>query len=137
MAQLISGRIIAAVARQCAVQPGRTAAAAGRWAPRPAALLPAALSAAAARPGQLLVARSSSTDNNISSALMESMRGKIQAALSAEMVQVEDMQGDGRHVEIVVVSKEFEGKSAVNRQRMVYKVRAGWVDGDGREEAFA
>jgi hypothetical protein len=33
------------------------------------------------------------------------------------------MQGDGRHVEIVVVSKEFEGKSAVNRQRMVYKVR--------------
>ena len=93
------------------------------------------------------------------------MRSKIQAALQAEMVQVEDMQvgsraacgvwcvlaaagsvaviacparhhpapcaftlpvrqGDGRHVEIVVVSKEFEGKSAVNRQRMVYKVRA-------------
>lgn len=34
-------------------------------------------------------------------------------------------QGDGRHVEIMVVSKEFEGKSAVNRQRMVYKVRRG------------
>lgn len=34
----------------------------------------------------------------------------------------------GRHVEIVVISKEFEGKSAVNRQRMVYKVGAGqWV----------
>ncbi len=31
----------------------------------------------------------------------------------------------GRHVEIVVISKEFEGKSAVNRQRMVYKVGAG------------
>lgn len=65
-----------------------------------------------------------SMDNNIGSALMDQMRGKIQAALSAELVQVEDMQGDGRHVEIVVVSKEFEGKSAVNRQRMVYKVGA-------------
>lgn len=35
----------------------------------------------------------------------------------------------GRHVEIVVVSKEFEGKSAVNRQRMVYKVRGRSVAG--------
>lgn len=60
-------------------------------------------------------------DNSISSSLMEQMRSKIEAALKAESVQVEDMQGDGRHVEIVVVSKEFEGKSAVNRQRMVYK----------------
>ena len=43
------------------------------------------------------------------------------------------MQGDGRHVEIVVVSKEFEGKSAVNRQRMVYKVRGwGWWRSKGR-----
>ena len=31
-------------------------------------------------------------DNNISSALMQQMRGKIQEALKAEMVQVEDMQ---------------------------------------------
>ena len=40
-------------------------------------------------------------DNNIGSALMESMKGKIQAALNAEMVQVEDMQvrtGDVRAV---------------------------------------
>lgn len=35
-------------------------------------------------------------DNNISSGLMESMRSKIQAALKAEMVQVEDMQARGR-----------------------------------------
>lgn len=41
-------------------------------------------------------------------------------------------QGDGRHVEIMVVSKEFEGKSAVNRQRMVYKVRRGGCCRAGR-----
>lgn len=32
-----------------------------------------------------------------------------------------DTSGDGRHVCIDVISKAFEGKSAVNRQRMVYK----------------
>lgn len=30
-------------------------------------------------------------------------------------------------MEIMVVSKEFEGKSAVNRQRMVYKVRCAAI----------
>eukprot|EP00890_Picochlorum_soloecismus_P005833 jgi/Picsp_1/6250/NSC_03604-R1_transcription regulator len=49
------------------------------------------------------------------------MRRKIQEALETEDVQVTDVQGDGRHVEIVVVSSQFEGKSSVNRQRMVYK----------------
>lgn len=35
-------------------------------------------------------------------------------------------------MEIMVVSKEFEGKSAVNRQRMVYKVRRlGVLGGSG------
>lgn len=48
---------------------------------------------------------------------------KIQNALEAEEVQVTDIQGDGRHVEIIVVSRQFEGKNSVNRQRMVYKVR--------------
>ncbi len=37
-------------------------------------------------------------------------------------VKVHDIYGDGRHVAIDVVSSEFEGKSAVARQRMVYKV---------------
>lgn len=64
------------------------------------------------------------SEGQIQSELMESMRNKIQVALEAEDVQVTDMQGDGRHVEIVVVSSQFEGKSSVNRQRMVYKVRS-------------
>jgi hypothetical protein len=39
---------------------------------------------------------------------------------------VADVYGDGRHVNIDVVSAAFEGKSSVARQRMVYKVR--WID---------
>ena len=63
------------------------------------------------------------SEGQIQSELMESMRMKIQNALEAEEVQVTDIQGDGRHVEIIVVSRQFEGKNSVNRQRMVYKVR--------------
>ncbi|XP_010420484.1 PREDICTED: protein BOLA4, chloroplastic/mitochondrial-like [Camelina sativa] len=53
--------------------------------------------------------------------LMQSMELKIKEQLNAESVTVTDMSGDGRHVCINVVSSAFEGQSAVNRQRMVYK----------------
>lgn len=70
-----------------------------------------------------LVIRGMSSDGGqITSELVQRMQTKIQEALQAQRVEVADMAGDGRHVEIVVVAKEFEGKSAVNRQRMVYKV---------------
>lgn len=52
---------------------------------------------------------------------MESMRAKIAAALEAQNVSIVDVYGDGRHVSIDVVSGAFEGKTAVQRQRMVYK----------------
>lgn len=52
---------------------------------------------------------------------MESMRTKIETALEAKAVRVADVSGDGRHVNIDVVSDAFEGKSSVARQRMVYK----------------
>ncbi|KAL6495361.1 hypothetical protein OROGR_029924 [Orobanche gracilis] len=58
---------------------------------------------------------------SIESPLMESMEKKIKEHLSAESVVVKDAYGDGRHVSIEVVSSAFEGQSAVNRQRMVYK----------------
>ncbi|KAI7739757.1 hypothetical protein M8C21_026539 [Ambrosia artemisiifolia] len=57
----------------------------------------------------------------IDSPLMLSMETKIKEQLNAELVTVKDAYGDGRHVSIDVVSSDFEGKSAVNRQRMVYK----------------
>ncbi|KAB1205270.1 hypothetical protein CJ030_MR7G012094 [Morella rubra] len=46
---------------------------------------------------------------------------QIKEHLNAESVTVKDAYGDGRHVSIDVVSSSFEGQSAVNRQRMVYK----------------
>ncbi|KAG8390484.1 hypothetical protein BUALT_Bualt01G0088200 [Buddleja alternifolia] len=55
------------------------------------------------------------------SPLMESMEKKIKEQLNAESVVVKDAYGDGRHVSIDVISSSFEGQSAVNRQRMVYK----------------
>ena len=72
-----------------------------------------------------LAARAMAGGAQINSELIDRMTGKIRDALAAERVEVADVQGDGRHVEIVVVASAFEGKSAVNRQRMVYKVRRG------------
>ncbi|KAL3819191.1 hypothetical protein ACJIZ3_005096 [Penstemon smallii] len=71
---------------------------------------------------------SNDSDNaaSIGSSLMESMERKIKEELSAESVVVEDAYGDGRHVSIDVISSAFEGQSAVNRQRMVYK--AIWAE---------
>ncbi|KAL5724549.1 Protein bola4 [Ranunculus cassubicifolius] len=58
---------------------------------------------------------------SIDSPLMQSMHNKIKEQLNADLVVVKDAYGDGRHVSIDVVSSAFEGQSAVNRQRMVYK----------------
>lgn len=60
-------------------------------------------------------------DSQITAKLMESMRTKIESELEAQVVRVADVSGDGRHVNIDVVSNAFEGKSSVARQRMVYK----------------
>ncbi|KAL2518528.1 Protein BOLA4 [Abeliophyllum distichum] len=57
----------------------------------------------------------------VGSPLMQSMENKIKEHLKAESVIVKDAYGDGRHVSIDVISSSFEGQSAVNRQRMVYK----------------
>lgn len=52
---------------------------------------------------------------------MQSMEKKIKEQLDADTVVVKDAYGDGRHVSIDVIATAFEGQSAVNRQRMVYK----------------
>ena len=60
-------------------------------------------------------------DGQVNAALMASMAAKIGAALETDRVSVADASGDGRHVEIEVVSPLFDGRKAVDRQRMVYK----------------
>ncbi|KVI07558.1 BolA protein [Cynara cardunculus var. scolymus] len=56
----------------------------------------------------------------IDSPLMQSMETKIKEQLNAEIVTVNDAYGISWNI-IDVVSSAFEGQSAVNRQRMVYK----------------
>lgn len=48
-------------------------------------------------------------------------RPQIKEALGAQHCVVKDAYGDARHVSIEVVSKEFEGKGSMQRQRLVYK----------------
>lgn len=60
----------------------------------------------------------------ISADLMSAMQSKISEALEADSVKVEDVYGNNQHVNIEVVAEQFEGKNAVQRQRMVYKVRS-------------
>jgi len=57
----------------------------------------------------------------INEKLMESMKGKISAALEASAVEVKDVYGDGQHVTIDVVSAQFEGKGSMKRQQMVFR----------------
>ncbi|KAL6001771.1 hypothetical protein ACLOJK_041749 [Asimina triloba] len=57
----------------------------------------------------------------------------IKEQLNADEVFVKDAYGDGQHVSIDVVSSAFEGQSAVNRQRMVYK--AIWEELQGAVHA--
>eukprot|EP00899_Mesostigma_viride_P021996 jgi/Mesvir1/2981/Mv09607-RA.1 len=57
----------------------------------------------------------------IDAPLIQSMRQKIQEALEPKELVVKDVSGDQRHVSIYVVSDAFEGETAVNRQRKVYK----------------
>ena len=83
----------------------------------------APISRASTRHASATSVRAMSGEGQINSELIERMTGKIQTALDAKTVEVQDVQGDGRHVEIVVVADVFSGQSQVNRQRMVYKVR--------------
>ena len=49
----------------------------------------------------------------------EDIKMWIEAGLSGAQV---DVAGDGRHFDAVIVSAEFEGKSAVQRHQLVYSV---------------
>ena len=40
-----------------------------------------------------------------------------------------EIGGDGRHFEIKVISKEFEGKRTLDKQRMVYSALKSLMDG--------
>eukprot|EP00873_Tetraselmis_striata_P015688 jgi/Tetstr1/435952/TSEL_024833.t1 len=64
---------------------------------------------------------SGGADGQMTAELMATMTSKIGEALETESVNIVDVYGDGRHVSIDVVSELFEGKSSMQRQRLVYK----------------
>ena len=47
----------------------------------------------------------------------ESVKRGIEAGLACEHVEVD---GDGQHFQAIVVSREFEGRSRVQRHQLVY-----------------
>ena len=49
----------------------------------------------------------------------EDIKMWIEAGLAGSQV---DVTGDGRHFDAVIVSAEFEGKSAVQRHQLVFRV---------------
>ncbi len=51
---------------------------------------------------------------------LEQVESMIKAQLPDAQVQVQDLTGGGDHLEAVVVSSEFEGKSRVKQHQMVY-----------------
>ena len=52
----------------------------------------------------------------------DDIRTRILGALPGAVVEVRDMTGTADHYEVCVVAREFEGKSLVERHRLVYAV---------------
>ncbi len=50
----------------------------------------------------------------------DEIRRRVAAALPGAEITLRDFAGDGDHFEMVVISDAFEGKSTLQRHRMVY-----------------
>ena len=55
----------------------------------------------------------------------ENVKTFIQEGLECEHIEVE---GDGRHFDAVIVSKEFEGKGMLQQQRLVFQKLGNKMD---------
>lgn len=51
---------------------------------------------------------------------LEQVESMIKAKLPDAQVQVQDLTGGGDHLEAIVVSSEFEGKTRVQQHQLVY-----------------
>lgn len=58
------------------------------------------------------------------------MTERIQAALPDARVEVIDLTGTDNHLEARVVSAAFDGKSLIERHRMVYAPLREWIEDD-------
>jgi acid stress-induced BolA-like protein IbaG/YrbA len=59
----------------------------------------------------------------------EKVRERLEQALAGS-VQVRDLTGTDNHFEVRVVSAAFEGKSAIERHKLVYAPLLDWIEND-------
>jgi stress-induced morphogen len=59
----------------------------------------------------------------------EEIQQQIEARIEGAVADVRDYTGTGDHFEVRVVSSAFEGKSLVQRHKMVYEALGAAVDG--------
>lgn len=59
----------------------------------------------------------------------EEIRQQIEARIDGAVADVHDYTGTGDHFEVRVVAAAFEGKSLVQRHKMVYEALGAAVDG--------
>jgi len=63
----------------------------------------------------------------------ESLRERVRERLEehfGEMVEVRDLTGTDNHFEVRVVSAEFEGKTPIERHKLVYAPLLDWIEDD-------
>ncbi|HEY9727747.1 MAG TPA: BolA family transcriptional regulator [Chroococcales cyanobacterium] len=51
---------------------------------------------------------------------LEQVKAMIEAEIPDSQVQVQDLTGGGDHLQAIVVSSQFEGKSLVKQHQLVY-----------------
>ena len=52
---------------------------------------------------------------------LEEIKSKIEKSLKTSFVKVVDLRG-GDHIQAIIVSEEFEGKSLVEQHKMIYEI---------------
>ena len=62
--------------------------------------------------------------------LRERVAERLRQAIPEARVEVVDLTGTDNHLEARIISPAFEGKSPVERHRMVYAPLRAWLDDD-------
>lgn len=59
---------------------------------------------------------------------LEHVSQLLQQAFPEAKVQLEDLAGDDNHLRVVIISRDFQGKSKVQQHQMVYQALKGKMD---------
>jgi stress-induced morphogen len=59
----------------------------------------------------------------------DAVRARLLAAFPGARVEVEDLTGTEDHLQALIVSPSFEGKSRIEQHQMVYAALGDWMAG--------